>query len=164
MIEHLCKIAADLADRSLRMPGVQLIMPTVLNHVVLRFGDSDQATVETVDWVQARGRVEVRATQWCNGSVMWISVRDDQLDAQARRFLSDPRAVQKGKDASTVRLSELFTRFYPADFKEAFARETGREDPDLLDALRPFAASDSPLLPAARYETMPYDWSLNRAD
>lgn len=89
---------------------------------------------------------------------------DDQLDAQARRFLSDPRAVQKGKDASTVRLSELFTRFYPAVFKEAFARETGREDPDLLDAIRPLAASDSPLLPAARYETMPYDWSLNRAD
>jgi hypothetical protein len=89
---------------------------------------------------------------------------DEQLDAQARRFLSDPRGVQKGKDASTVRLSELLTRFYPADFKEAFARETGRDDPDLLDALRPFAASDSPLLVATRYETMPYDWTLNRAD
>lgn len=82
MIEHLCKIAADLAERSLRMPGVQLIMPTVLNHVVLRFGDSDQATLATVDRVQARGRVEVRATQWRNGSVMWITVRDGHLDAQ----------------------------------------------------------------------------------
>jgi hypothetical protein len=89
---------------------------------------------------------------------------NEQLDAQARRYLSDPRGVQKGKDASTVRLSELLTRFYPADFKEAFARETGREDPDLLDALRPLAASDSPLLTATRYETMPYDWTLNRAD
>ena len=82
MMESLCEIAASVAERCLGMPGVQLITPALLNHVVLRFGDSDQATVETVDWVQARGRVEVRATQWCNGSVMWISVRDDQLDAQ----------------------------------------------------------------------------------
>jgi hypothetical protein len=71
-MESLCEIAASVAERCLGMPGVQLITPALLNHVVLRFGDSDQA----------RGRVEVRATQWCNGSVMWISVRDDQLDAQ----------------------------------------------------------------------------------
>jgi hypothetical protein len=63
-----------------------------------------------------------------------------------------------------VWLSELFTRFYPGDFRDALARASGRAEPDLLDALRPFAGEDSPLLDAARYQTMPYDWSINRAN
>jgi hypothetical protein len=87
---------------------------------------------------------------------------DDQLADQARRFLGDPRGVQK-VSATKVRLSELLTKFYPGDFEEAFTRATGQRTVSLLDALRPLAGPDSPVQTATEYETLSYDWSLNRA-
>jgi hypothetical protein len=87
---------------------------------------------------------------------------DDQLAQQGRRYLSDPRGVQ-AVSPTRVRLSELLTRFYPGDFEEAFTRTTGQRDAGLIDALRPLAAPDSPLQTATEYQSMSYDWSLNRA-
>ena len=87
---------------------------------------------------------------------------DDQLADQGRRYLSDPRGVQKVSQTK-VKLSEIFTKFYPGEFKDAYTRKTGKADPSLLDAIRPYAGPDSPVQNAAEYETMSYDWSLNRA-
>jgi len=87
---------------------------------------------------------------------------DAQLADQGRRYLNDPRGVQK--DSGTkVKLSEIFTKFYPDEFKDAFTRTTGKKDPSLLEAIRPFAGPDSPVQMATEYESMSYDWSLNRA-
>ena len=87
---------------------------------------------------------------------------DAQLTDQAQRFLSDPRGVQRISETK-VSLSEIFTHFYPSDFKEAFRRLSGKRDPSLLEAIRPLAGPDSPVQTAAEYESMSYDWSLNRA-
>jgi len=87
---------------------------------------------------------------------------DDQLADQGRRYLSDPRGVQKVSETK-VRLSEVFTKFYPVEFQEAYSRQTGRRDPSILEAVRPFAGPDSPVQTATEYESLSYDWSLNRA-
>jgi hypothetical protein len=87
---------------------------------------------------------------------------DEQFDDQGRRFLSDPRGVQ-AVGPTKVRLSEIFTKFYPNDFKDAYARRTGRKEPGLLDSIRPFAGAESPVQTATEYESMSYDWSPNRA-
>ena len=87
---------------------------------------------------------------------------DGQLADQGQRYLGDPRGVQQ-VSPTKVRLSELLTKFYPGDFMEAFTRATGQRDLGLLDALRPLAGPDSPIQTATEYETMSYDWSLNRA-
>jgi hypothetical protein len=87
---------------------------------------------------------------------------DAQLADQGRRYLNDPRGVQK-VSATKVKLSEIFTKFYPDEFKDAFTRNTGKKDPSLLEAIRPYAGPDSPVQTATEYESMSYDWSLNRA-
>lgn len=86
---------------------------------------------------------------------------DAQFDEQGRIYLSDPRGVQKTSDTK-VKLSEIFTRFYPADFTEAYAKRTGKANPSLLESIRPFAGPESPVQTATEYESMKYDWSLNR--
>lgn len=85
---------------------------------------------------------------------------NQQLDEQGRIFLSSDRAVRR-VDADTVALSELFTSFYRDDFIQAHQAKTAQKDAGLLEALRRFAAPDSPLHGAADYVTMPYNWSLN---
>jgi hypothetical protein len=87
---------------------------------------------------------------------------DAQFDAQGRRYLGDPRGAQRAGDGR-VRLSEVFTKFYPRDWKDAQMRRTGKRDPGLIESLRPYAAPDSPVQTATEYESMDYDWSLNRA-
>jgi hypothetical protein len=87
---------------------------------------------------------------------------DADLADQGRRYLADARAVQRVTD-TRVRLSELFTKFYPGDFQEAYSRAAGVRNPTILDAIRPLAGPDSPLRSATEYESLSYDWSLNRA-
>jgi hypothetical protein len=87
---------------------------------------------------------------------------DAQLAEQGKRYLSDPRGAQKASDTK-VKLSEIFTKFYPGDFKDAYSRTSGKKDPSLLEAIRPLAGPDSPVQTATEYESMSYDWSLNRA-
>jgi hypothetical protein len=87
---------------------------------------------------------------------------DEQFADQGRRYLGDPRGVQKAGE-TRVKLSEIFTKFYPVEFQEAFTRETGRRNPSILEAIRPYAAPDSPVQTATEYESLSYDWSLNRA-
>jgi hypothetical protein len=89
---------------------------------------------------------------------------DAQLDDQGRRYLSDPRGAEiDPKKPDTARLSELFTKFYPDDFKSYYAHRTGKKDADLIDALRIFASDESPVSRVSKWEAMPFDWSLNEA-
>lgn len=84
---------------------------------------------------------------------------DEQLDEQGRLFLSDPRGAYRRGD--TVILSEIF-RFFTSDFTDAHAKATGQKEPDLLTSIQKFAAEDSPVRGAEKYEYQKYDWSLNR--
>ena len=86
---------------------------------------------------------------------------DEQLDEQGRIYLSDRRAV-RAEDEETVKLNAIFYDYYKGDFIDAEAKRSGAKDPDLITALRPYAADDSPLKTARRWEGMGYDWSLNR--
>jgi len=87
---------------------------------------------------------------------------DEQLTAHGHRSMNDPRcAVAKG-DGQTVRLNEIFTKFWTDDFLSAERRRTGKRDVTLLESLRPLAGPDSPVQTATRHESMGYDWGLNR--
>ncbi len=89
----------------------------------------------------------------------------DKLDAQLReqgeRYLNDPRAVRR--DGEKVKLNSIFTNYYKGDFIDVYRKRTGKDDAGLLEAIRPFAAPDSPVQSATGYSGMGYDWSLNRA-
>ena len=87
---------------------------------------------------------------------------DEQLEDQGLRYLSDPRAVQ-AIDADTVRLTELIASFYPQDFIAAYERQSGVTPVNVLEAIAPHAAPDSPVQTAKDYERLPFDWTLNRA-
>jgi hypothetical protein len=87
---------------------------------------------------------------------------DAQFDAQGRRYLSDPRGAQSA-GGTKVKLSEIFTRFYTQEWKDAYTKKTGKKEPGLLEAIRPYAGPDSPVQNATEYESMDYNWSLNRA-
>ncbi len=86
---------------------------------------------------------------------------DAQLNEQGKIYLSDPRAVRR--DGDKVKLNSIFTNYYKGDFIDAYRKRTGKDDAGLLEAIRPFAASDSPVQSATAYSGMGYDWSLNRA-
>jgi hypothetical protein len=85
---------------------------------------------------------------------------DAQLAEQGHRYLSDARAVER--DGDRVKLSDIFTNFYKHDFVDAYERKTGTHGSGLLEAIRPYAAADSPVQTARSYSGMGYDWSLNR--
>jgi hypothetical protein len=84
---------------------------------------------------------------------------DAQLDEQGRHFLSDPRGAEKRGD--TLYISEIF-RFFTSDFTDAYEKKTGRKPADVLEAIQPFAAADSPVRGATTFQFQEYDWSLNR--
>jgi hypothetical protein len=87
---------------------------------------------------------------------------DAQFDAQGRRYLDDSRGVQKVSDTK-VKLSEIFTKFYIQEWKDAYTKKTGKKDPGLIEAIRPYASAESPVQKATEYESMDYNWALNRA-
>jgi hypothetical protein len=84
---------------------------------------------------------------------------DAQYDEQGRLFLSDPRGAYL--DGGTAVISEIF-RFFTGDFTEPYAKQTGRTDVNILEAIRPFADDDSPVKRATASRFQDYDWSLNR--
>ena len=86
---------------------------------------------------------------------------DAQLDEQGKKYLSDARGAQKG-DSGTVKLSEIFAKFYTDEWIKAYEKQSGKTGATLIDALKTYAAPDSPVNGATKYEAMTYDWSLNK--
>ena len=54
--------------------GAQLVAPAVLNQFLLRFGDSDEATLATIEEIQRRGAIFVGPARWRGQWVMRFSV------------------------------------------------------------------------------------------
>lgn len=76
---------------------------------------------------------------------------DDQLEAEARRFLTDPRNVQLDPPLGTVRLNAIL-EFYTRDF---LARA-----PSLIAYVNRYR--DEKIPDGYRVRFTPYDWTLNQ--
>ena len=92
MIEANCDFAAALARALDGAPGVRIVAPPMINQLLLRFGDSDEATLETVKEIQRRGRMFAGPALWRDQWVMRISVsnyetRADQAGGIAAEIL-----------------------------------------------------------------------------
>lgn len=74
MVERCCRIAARIADRVAVEPGIALVLVPELNQAMFRFGDSDAATIATVQRVQDDGIAWIGGAQWRGQWVMRLSV------------------------------------------------------------------------------------------
>lgn len=74
MVERHCDFAAALGRECAGLSGVEVVAPVGLNQLMLRFGDSDEATLATVEEVQRRERIFVGPAKWRGEWVMRISV------------------------------------------------------------------------------------------
>ena len=87
---------------------------------------------------------------------------DQQLDDQARDFLSNPRNFKIDRDRGVVRVSEIF-RWYQDDFLPATRPQ---HELPATQALRAFTTpylgrADRDFVQSAHIEYIPYDWTLN---
>lgn len=74
MIERHCDFAAAMARECEQIPGIQVVAPVVLNQLLLRFGDSDEATLAAIEQIQRRGVIFVGPARWRGQWVMRFSV------------------------------------------------------------------------------------------
>jgi glutamate/tyrosine decarboxylase-like PLP-dependent enzyme len=74
IVERNCDFASGLGRECATLPGVRVVAPVELNQLMLRFGESDQATLATVEEVKRRGRIFVGPAKWRGEWVMRISV------------------------------------------------------------------------------------------
>ena len=86
-IERCCRHAERMAVE-LEAAGVELLCPPALNQVLAAFGD-DEATVATIERVQAGGEAWMGGTTWHGRRAMRISVSDTSTtDADVDRTIA----------------------------------------------------------------------------
>ena len=84
LIERNCALAARIAERLAREPGVAILNDVVLNQALVRFGDDDAATNAVIARVQGEGTCWLGGTVWHGMAAMRISVsswRTTEADA-----------------------------------------------------------------------------------
>lgn len=101
MIDANCDFAAALAEALDGVAGVEIVSRPIINQLLLRFGGSDEATLETVQEIQRRGRMFVGPALWRDQWVMRISVTNygsepGQAPAIAEQILDAWNAVAGG--------------------------------------------------------------------
>ncbi len=74
LVDRLCARARQFAEILRRDPRVKVLNDVVLNQVLVRFGDSDDVTRQTVTRVQQDGTCWLAGTTWHNMAAMRISV------------------------------------------------------------------------------------------
>jgi glutamate/tyrosine decarboxylase-like PLP-dependent enzyme len=74
LVDRLCARARQMADALAREPGVTILTDVVLNQVLVRFGDDDEATRRVIAAVQADGTCWLGGTTWHDQAAMRISV------------------------------------------------------------------------------------------
>jgi glutamate/tyrosine decarboxylase-like PLP-dependent enzyme len=102
MIEANCDFAAALAKTLEGARGVEAVAPPIVNQLLLRFGGSDEATLDTVKEIQRRGRMFVGPALWRDRWVMRVSVsnygtRPEQAPAIADEIMEAWKAVERGE-------------------------------------------------------------------
>ena len=99
LIERCCDHAQAFASALGAQPEVEILNEVVLNQVLVRFRDDDEATREVVRRVQADGTCWLGATDWQGRAAMRISVSSfrttaDDVERSADAILSAFKNVQ----------------------------------------------------------------------
>jgi glutamate/tyrosine decarboxylase-like PLP-dependent enzyme len=110
LIDRCCAHARRFATALVAEPGVQVLNEVVLNQVLVRFGDDDALTRETIRRVQEDGTCWLGGTTWQGRAAMRISV-------------SSWATTQADVDASTDAILRCFRAARDAAIPEA-ARAT----------------------------------------
>jgi glutamate/tyrosine decarboxylase-like PLP-dependent enzyme len=100
MVERCCRIATRIAERAAAEPGIALVLAPELNQLMLRFGDSDDATRATVQRVQDDAIAWIGGAEWHGQWVMRVSVSSSatteaDADLTADAIVSAWRAVRE---------------------------------------------------------------------
>jgi glutamate/tyrosine decarboxylase-like PLP-dependent enzyme len=74
LVQRCCEHARRFAELLGAEPGVEILNDVVLNQVLVRFGDDDEATREVVRRVQEDGTCWLGGTDWHGLAAMRISV------------------------------------------------------------------------------------------
>jgi glutamate/tyrosine decarboxylase-like PLP-dependent enzyme len=104
LIERCCRLAQRMADRLAGEPGVEILNDVVLNQVLVRFTDGDDAaasdarTREVVGAVQRDGTAWLGGTTWHGMAAMRVSVSgwrttEADIDRSAEAILRCARAI-----------------------------------------------------------------------
>jgi glutamate/tyrosine decarboxylase-like PLP-dependent enzyme len=100
LVDRCCELAQRFAERLGAADGVEVLNDVVLNQVLVRFGDSDEATQATIRAVQEDGTCWVGGTAWQGRAAMRVSVSnwstneadvDRSVEAMLRCFASVSR-------------------------------------------------------------------------
>jgi glutamate/tyrosine decarboxylase-like PLP-dependent enzyme len=84
LVERDCALAARIAERLAREPGIAVLNDVVLNQALVRFGDDDAATRSVIERVQQDGTCWLGGTVWHGMAAMRVSVsgwRTTEADA-----------------------------------------------------------------------------------
>jgi glutamate/tyrosine decarboxylase-like PLP-dependent enzyme len=81
LVERDCALAARIAGRLAREPGVAILNDVVLNQALVRFGDDDAETEAVIARVQREGTCWLGGTVWHGMAAMRISVSGWQTTA-----------------------------------------------------------------------------------
>ena len=100
IVERCCRVAARIAERAAAEPGIALVLVPELNQLMLRFGDSDDATRATVQRVQDDAIAWIGGAEWHGQWVMRVSVSSSatteaDADLTAEAIVSAWRAVRE---------------------------------------------------------------------
>ena len=107
MVERNCDFAAALGSQCGTLGGVRVVAPVELNQLMLRFGNSDEATLGTVEEVKRRGRIFVGPAKWRGEWVMRISVSNygtgpNELAPVAKEIKAAWDSVQQSQSANAA--------------------------------------------------------------
>ncbi len=99
LIERCCDHASTFASVLGAQPGVEILNEVVLNQVLVRFDDDDDATREVVRRVQAEGTCWLGGTDWQGRAAMRISVSSfrttsEDVERSAEAILSTFKNLQ----------------------------------------------------------------------
>jgi glutamate/tyrosine decarboxylase-like PLP-dependent enzyme len=98
LVERCCDHATRFAELLGSDPGVEILNDVVLNQVLVRFGDDDEATRATIAAVQDDGTCWLSGTVWQGTAAMRISVSNwrttkDDVERSAAAILEAAAAV-----------------------------------------------------------------------
>lgn len=101
MIERHCDVAAALGQALAETAGIEVVAPVELNQLIVRFGDSDEATLATVAELQRSGRIFAGPARWRGQWVMRLSVTNfgtgmNEVPAVREAITGAWQAVQEG--------------------------------------------------------------------
>ena len=111
LIERCCTLARRMAAALAAEPGLEILNDVVLNQVLVRVGDDDEATDATVAAVQHDGRCWLGGTRWQGRAAMRISISSwattgDDVDRSAAAIAAAARTVLRSTSARSERVQQ----------------------------------------------------------